>query len=183
MNISPSITKVGKYPSGVHNIIVHQWGEGNVEIGAFCSIAKDVHIMLGGAHNSRALSTYGFGYVYQDVFKCLPPPPFTEKPNVIIGNDVWIGRWVTIMRGVTIGDGAIIAARSHVFRDVSPYETVGGNPAQHINWRFTVREVEALLAAKWWDLPDDEINDLIPYLVTRRIYELVEQVNIIRNGE
>jgi acetyltransferase-like isoleucine patch superfamily enzyme len=164
--LNPAIRKVGKYSSEAHNITVHCWdSEGYVEIGAFCSISKNVHIILGGRHNSRAVSTYAFGYMHTNVFPIDPPPVFTEKQNVIIGNDVWIGRDVTIMRGVTVGDGAIIAAGSHVVKDVCPYEIVGGNPAGHIKMRFNYKEIEELLKLQWWTLPDEEIRELVPMLV------------------
>jgi acetyltransferase-like isoleucine patch superfamily enzyme len=180
MLISPAIRKIGKYSSESYNVTVHHWGEGHVEIGAFCSIAKDVHIMLGGRHNSRAVSTYGFGYGHTDVFRCPPPPLFTKNPNVIIGNDVWIGRWVTIMRGVTIGDGAIVAARSHVTRDVEPYTIVGGNPARFVHYRFGGTVIDQLLKLKWWDLPDEQINELLPFLTSGDVDGLVKKVTEMR---
>jgi acetyltransferase-like isoleucine patch superfamily enzyme len=175
-----SVRSIGKYTTEYHNITVHQWGEGYVEIGAFCSIGRDVHIILGGRHNSRAVSTYAFGYMHRDVFPVSPPDPFTEKPNVIIGNDVWIGREVSIMRGVTIGDGAVVAARSHVVENVRPYEVVGGNPARHIKWRFTPEETTALLSVKWWELPDEDIKAILPLLTSGNIWIFVEAINRIR---
>jgi acetyltransferase-like isoleucine patch superfamily enzyme len=179
MSLSPAITKVGKYSSEAYNITVHCWdGEGKVEIGAFCSIAKNVHIILGGRHNSRALSTYGFGYAHTDVFPIAPPPMFTEKPDVIIGNDVWIGRDVTIMRGVTIGDGAVIAARSHVVRDVNPYEIVGGNPAELIRYRLPEWHIKRLLELKWWDCSDEAIKKIVPLLVIDDIMGVVSIVEL-----
>ena len=181
--ISAAIKKVGKYSSEAHNITVHHWGEGHVEIGAFCSIGRDVHIILGGRHNTHAVSTYAFGYMHRDVFTVEPPKALHIKPNVIIGNDVWIGREVSIMRGVTIGDGAVVAARSHVVEDVKPYEVVGGNPARHINWRFHPRDIEVLLAIKWWDLPDEMINKISPLLLSGDVRKLVDFVNWIYNNK
>jgi acetyltransferase-like isoleucine patch superfamily enzyme len=85
-------------------------------------------------------------------------------PDVRIGNDVWIGYGATIMSGVTIGDGAVIAANSHVVKHVKPYEIVGGNPAKHIKFRFDIETIGLLLAIKWWNLPESEVNKLIPIL-------------------
>ena len=55
--------------------------------------------------------------------------------DVIIGNDVWIGAKSVILPGVTIGDGAVIAAGSIVNKDVAPYSIVGGVPAKLIKER------------------------------------------------
>lgn len=71
----------------------------------------------------------------------------------MIGNDVWIAYDALVMRGVTIGDGAIIAARSVVTANVPSYAMVGGNPAQLVRQRFDAEGVRRLLAIAWWDRP------------------------------
>ncbi|QRM57023.1 CatB-related O-acetyltransferase [Sinorhizobium sp. BG8] len=71
--------------------------------------------------------------------------------RIVIGNDVWIGRGVSIMRGCKIGDGAIIAASSVVTKDVEPYSVVGGVPAKMIRWRFPEDHRRALAKLKWWN--------------------------------
>ena len=68
------------------------------------------------------------------------------------------------MPGVKIGDGAIIAAYSIVTKDVSPYSVVGGNPAKLIKKRFDDQLIEALLTLQWWNLPSDELLNLLPLL-------------------
>lgn len=83
-----------------------------------------------------------------------------KKPLPIIGNDVWIGYGATVMNGVTIGDGAIIAARSVVTKDVQPYTIVGGNPAKVIRQRFSDKCIEKLLKIKWWDYGPDILKGL-----------------------
>ena len=75
------------------------------------------------------------------------------KGDTKIGNDVWIGQNVTVMPGVHIGDGAIIAANSVVVKDVPPYRIAGGNPCKIIKKRFDDELIEYLLAVKWWDWP------------------------------
>ncbi len=75
----------------------------------------------------------------------------------MVGNDVWIGSDALILPGVTIGDGAIVAASSVVSRDVAPYSIVAGNPAQERRHRFEPDVVERLLAVRWWDWPKDKI--------------------------
>ena len=75
--------------------------------------------------------------------------------KVTINNDVWIGMKSTIMGGVTVGNGAIIAAHSVVTKDVPPYAVVGGVPAKIIKYRFTEDIIEALQKSEWWKQPDD----------------------------
>ncbi len=86
------------------------------------------------------------------------------KGDTVIGNDVWIGQNSTILPGVKIGDGAIIGTKSVVGSDVEPYSIVAGNPAKIIRKRFDDELIELMLKFKWWDLPIEEINKLIPLL-------------------
>ena len=82
----------------------------------------------------------------------------------MIGNDVWIGYEAVIMAGVHIGDGAIIAARAVVTKDVLPYTIVGGTPAKEIRKRFDTDVIEQLLMLKWWDWSIDKIRQYLPYI-------------------
>ena len=68
-----------------------------------------------------------------------------KKGDTIIGNDVWIGMEAVIMPGVTVGDGAIIGARSVVVKDVEPYTIVGGNPAKPLKKRYDEKTIASLL--------------------------------------
>ena len=81
-----------------------------------------------------------------------------NKISVIIGNDVWIGVNVNILEGVTIGDGAVIAAGATVTKDVPPYAIVGGVPAKIIRYRFDDETIKKLLEIKWWDKGEDWIK-------------------------
>ncbi|MCS2886429.1 CatB-related O-acetyltransferase [Bacteroides fragilis] len=81
-----------------------------------------------------------------------------------MGNDVWVGTNVTILRGVEVGDGAVIAAGSVVTKSIPPYAIVGGNPAKFIKWRFPFEVREKLLEIKWWDWDDDLIKEKKDYL-------------------
>jgi virginiamycin A acetyltransferase len=84
-----------------------------------------------------------------------------RKGDTIVGNDVWIGMDATIMPGVTIGDGAIIGARSVVTNDVEPYTIVGGNPAKVIRKRFDPQIIEKLLEIRWWNWPQEKILEKV----------------------
>jgi len=124
-------------------------------VGAFCSLA-DPKIFLGGNHHAEWVSTYPFGGRTDSPFKLA----YTNKDagDVIIGSDVWVAQGVTIMSGVNIGDGAVVAANSHVVKDVEPYGIVGGNPAKLIKYRFNEEQIEKLLEIKWWDWSDERIE-------------------------
>jgi len=129
-------------------------------IGKFCAIAKDVTFIMNGAnHQSTGFSTYPFFIFGNGWEKSAPQPgdlPF--KGNTKIGNDVWIGYNATIMPGVKIGSGAIIASKSVVTNDVPAYAVVGGNPAKIIKQRFDNKTINALLSIAWWDWSSDKIT-------------------------
>lgn len=128
-------------------------------IGKFCMIASDVTFIMNGAnHLSEAISTYPFAIFGADWAGAMEGKQYPTKGDTIIGSDVWIGYGATIMPGVTIGDGAIIATKSVVTKDVPPYAIVGGNPAKVIRKRFTEAEIEKLLALAWWDWPIEKIT-------------------------
>src|SRR5699024_5723364 len=80
------------------------------------------------------------------------------KNDTVIGNDVWVGREATIMPGITVADGAVIAAHSVVTHNVDPYTVVGGNPARPIRYRYNSQTVRQLLHARWWDWPIEAIT-------------------------
>ena len=84
----------------------------------------------------------------------------------MIGNDVWIGANVVILPGVTVGDGAILAAGAIVTKDVEPYAIVGGVPAKKLRYRFPQVVREALLASAWWEWSQEKIEEHIELFFT-----------------
>ncbi len=101
-------------------------------IGKFCAIARNPKFIMNGAnHKLDGFSTYPF-YIFGNGWEKAAPRAgeLLYKGDTVIGNDVWIGYEATIMPGVKIGDGAIVAAKSVVVGDVEPYTIVGGNPAK-----------------------------------------------------
>jgi virginiamycin A acetyltransferase len=121
-------------------------------IGKFCMIASDVTFIMNGAnHLTDAISTYPFAIFGDGWEGAMEGREYPRKGDVNIGNDVWIGYNATIMAGVTIGDGAIIATNATVVKDVAPYTIVGGNPAREIKRRFDAETIQKLLDLKWWD--------------------------------
>lgn len=129
--------------------------DATLKIGAFCSIAADVGIFLGGNHHPEWVTTFPFGAMWREHYH--PEQP-NSRGDVVIGNDVWIGRAAIIMSGVTVGDGAVIGAGAVVARDVPPYTIVVGNPARALRQRFSPDVVERLLQIRWWDWPDARLR-------------------------
>ena len=97
---------------------------------------------------------------------------FLRKGDTRIGNDVWIGSEAMIMPGITIGDGAVIATRAVVTRDVAPYTIVGGNPARPIRPRFDEEQVAMLQAMQWWDWPLPRLQAAMPLFCSNDITAL-----------
>lgn len=163
-----------KYSYGLENIRVRDWGEGaDVKVGSFCSIADNVTIFIGGNHRTDWITTYPFGHIHKDIFPYHGEGHPATKGDVIIGNDVWIGSGSTILSGIKIGDGAVIAANSVVVKDIPAYAIVGGNPAKVLKMRFSQNQIKRLLKNPWWELPDSRINDLIPLLCSNNIEALI----------
>ena len=95
-------------------------------IGKFCMIASGVTFIMNGAnHLTDAISTYPFAVFGKGWEHAMDGKSYPFKGDTIIGNDVWIGYKATIMAGVHIGDGAIVATKSVVTKDVDPYTIVG----------------------------------------------------------
>ncbi|MFK7947231.1 MAG: CatB-related O-acetyltransferase [Saprospiraceae bacterium] len=137
-------------------------------IGKFCMIASDVTFIMNGAnHLTDAISTYPFAIFGADWQNAMDGKTYPYKGDLVIGNDVWIGYKATIMAGVTIGDGAIIAAHSVVTKDVEPYSIVGGNPAKLIKKRFSESTVQQLLESEWWNWELEKITKNVQHLTGR----------------
>ncbi len=146
-------------------------------IGKYCSIAR--HACIGTSqHPTGFLSTHPVMFLEMPYGPTLPPESRCKydgmKPPCHIGNDVWIGRNAIVMDGVTIGDGAIVAAGAVVTKDVPPYAIVGGVPAKLIRYRFSPEIIAALLELRWWDLPMERWKDLPFDDVPRCVEELRE---------
>lgn len=164
---------VGEYTYGAENIKIFKWDNStSLKIGKFCSIADNCKIYLGGNHRLDWFTTYPFGHIYNQVFPCNVIGHPASKGDVIIGNDVWIAANVTIMSGVKIGDGAVIANNSHIIKNVEPYSVYGGNPAKLIKYRFDQDTINFLLELKWWDKSNEEIKKIIPVLCSSSLDEL-----------
>lgn len=128
-----------------------------VTIGNFCSIARNVSIQEFN-HNFNNLSTY---LISKNILKSSGEEDLSSKGEIIIGNDVWIGAHSVILSGVTIGDGAIIAANTVVTKDVPAFAIIGGNPSKVLKYRFDDLIIEEILKLNWWNWSDDKIKENI----------------------
>ena len=136
---------------------------GSVSVGNYCSIADGVEFMIGENHRTDWVSTFPFRVRFglHDAHRDGHP---RGDGNIVVGNDVWIGHHALIMSGVTIGDGAVIAARAVVTRDVPAYTIVAGVPAKPLRARFPEDDIAALLALRWWDWPEEELLTIVDLL-------------------
>jgi len=171
---------IGEFSYGRPKVRFPESGK-KLTIGRYCSIADKVEILLGGNHRMDWGTTYPFSAL-PDLWPLAPKTEdyHSSRGDVVIGHDVWLGSGAIILSGVTVGHGAVVAAHAVVAKDVPPYAIVGGNPAKVIRYRFDEATIEALLEAKWWDLPREKIATLIPLLQSDRIRELIAAVRVLR---
>ena len=143
---------------------------GNVHIGKYCSIAGEVKIFMDKDHNTEVISTYPFGHSRLPFSKKITKPFLPDTPHfvvgyrrTVIGNDVWLGFGATIFRGVHIGDGACIGAFSVITKDIPPYSIAVGY-SRIVRKRFSQEDIDFLMKLKWWDLPDEVVAEIAPFL-------------------
>lgn len=149
-NISLDSIIVGTYTYGPLNVIgFGQNGEG-LSIGSFCSIAREVVFLLGGEHNYRLLTTYPFHNKFEGKTEAI------TKGTIIVEDDVWIGYRSTILSGVHIGQGAVIAAGSIIAKDVPPYAISNGR--EIIKYRFDTQTIQKLLCFDFSSLQKEDFR-------------------------
>ncbi|UWQ19688.1 CatB-related O-acetyltransferase (plasmid) [Jannaschia sp. M317] len=164
---------MGRFSYTGMNTVVMQ-----AEVGAFCSCAWNVTI--GGAnHDVSRVTQHAFLYnPYDGIRPEGHPAPYDRfAGKITIGHDVWIGAGAAIMRGVSVGNGAVIAANAVVTRDVPPYAIVAGNPARILRSRFPDAIVDRLQALQWWhwDVADLQAKyDLISAEPTPEVLDQLE---------
>jgi chloramphenicol O-acetyltransferase type B len=164
-----------KYQLGVGTYgmpVVHDWNEGTtLRIGSYCSIAANVQIFLGGQHRIDWVTSYPFPSFLPEAIHIKNLSG--SRGDVVIGSDVWLCFNCTILSGVTIGHGAIIASGAVISRDVEPYAVMAGNPARIVRWRFDEPTRQALLESSWWNWPEEEIRQIVDKLCSNDVAEFI----------
>ncbi|OLF06071.1 acetyltransferase [Actinophytocola xinjiangensis] len=169
--IDSPVISVGEYtyyddPDGATGFerrnVLYAYGTERLVIGRYCAIAAGTRFLMAGAeHPTMGVSTYPFtmfgGDWAESTLDLVTGMP--SRGDTVVGNDVWFGYQSVVLPGVTIGDGAIIAAGAVVTADVPPYTIVGGNPARVIRRRFDDADVQLLLRAAWWDWPVEAVTE------------------------
>jgi len=144
---------------------LHEYFEPIVTIGNFSSLASPCTFLGKAQHPSymdkKLVSNYPFNNVPFGTTANIDYPKSGGNYEISIGNDVWIGYDCVIMGGVTIGDGAIIGARTTINKNVPPYAVAVGKPFVIKKYRFSQDIIDKLLKIRWWDLKDDVILELI----------------------
>lgn len=172
--INLKLLSLGKFSYGAPQIDTLGVTGERLEIGCFVSIADDVTFMLSGGHHLHTLSTFPFkSRLFAD-----PAPEALCKGGITIGDDVWIGYGATILSGVTVGQGAVIAAKAVVTEDLVPYGIYGGVPAKLIKYRFEKEIREQLLDIDFGKLDISTLAKNIDML-----YEELNTDNIARLTE
>ena len=165
-------TKFGRHSyTGQDTVVMH------AEIGNFCSISWNVTI--GPAdHRYDRLTTHSFLYNNADDLR----PDGQEAaynrfiPSCSVGNDVWMGTGVTVLRNVKIGNGAVVAAGAVVTKDVPPYAIVAGIPARIIKYRFSEEIIQKLQDMQWWVWDDETIRNNYMYFTRDVSLDMLEKL-------
>lgn len=148
-----NIISVGKGTYGVLNVF-STGSQRKLVIGNYCSIAKDAYFVLNNEHNLSTLSTFPFKVMTLGQ----NAPEATSKGGIVVEDDVWIAFRATIMDGVTIGQGAVVAAGAVVTKDVPPYAIVGGVPARVIRYRFSKPLIDKLMMLDYSKLDAEDVS-------------------------
>ena len=160
-----------------NNVLYHYpINQDRLQIGKFCSIACGAKFLFTSAnHTMGSLSTYPFPLFFEewDLPISQVTTAWDNRGDIVIGHDVWIGYEAVILSGVQIGNGAIIGARAVVTKDVPPYTIVGGVPAKPIKKRFDPETIKRLEDLRWWDLPHEEVKQLLPAIRSGEVEELL----------
>ena len=154
MTVFPAqLVSVGRESYGELNVITFDHNT-RLAIGNYVSVAQQVTFMLGGEHGTNTLSTFPFRT------KIVTPevPEVLTKGDIVVDDDAWIGYGATVLSGVHIGQGAVVAAGAVVTHDVPPYAIVGGVPAKVIRYRFSEETVSFLLTLDYARLTEELVR-------------------------
>ncbi|WP_121567318.1 CatB-related O-acetyltransferase [Petrotoga sp. Shatin.DS.tank11.9.2.9.3] len=125
------------------------------KIGNYCSIGNNVHIGP-GEHDLNKISTSAI--MYKNSYEEL------TKEDCTLGNDVWVGADAIVLRGVKIGDGAVIGANSVVTHDIPDFAVAVGSPAKVIKYRFSQKDINKIKKSNWWLYDKEKAKNIINQL-------------------
>jgi len=176
-NIHLWISDIGTYFDRNVNII--SWSDDyKIILGKYNSIGRDCNFFLHANHRSDWITTSSqlWGPVTPEIAQMhMDMGHPTCKGNIIIENDVWIGAKSTIMSGVKISNGSIIAAGSTVTKDVPPYAIIAGNPGKIVKYRFTEEQIKKLLLISWWNWDEQKIKDNAMIMWSNNIESFIDK--------
>lgn len=146
--------EIGRHSYGVRpESLIYYHSSITLKVGAFCSIGAEVKFLVRAQHPIQTASSYPMQTMARG------HDELSSRGPITIGNDVWIGIRSIIQSGVTIGDGAVVAAGAVVTKDVPPYAIVGGCPAKFIRWRFDIETIRKLQEIRWWEWDERDIAE------------------------
>jgi len=162
--------EMGKYSYGN----IEEFGRGEIVVGKFCSMALDIKAVFFNDHRMDWISTYQFA-------KKWGLPEVDDEGSIgsnrliIIENDVWIGRGVTLLPGAQICNGAVVGAFSIVAGTIPPYTIAVGNPAKPFRKRFSDKQIQKLLQIQWWNWKDKKIKRFAYLLSSTNIDKFISK--------
>ena len=182
--INSNLAEIGKWSYGSPRIFRWDW-KSKLIIGNFCSLGPEIDFYIGGNHRYDWITTSPLpASQFESSFKKAQAIKDFNQSNgdIKIGHDVWIGGKTIILSGVKIGTGAVIAAGSVVVNDVEPYSISGGNPNKLIRKRFDDNTIQKLLESNWWNLSDEQIDDLSVYLLSNNFEVFFKKVDELKKN-
>ena len=160
-NFIDRYAKIVSSSFGYATYVGHNSSIEGCNVGRYTCIGPNVRIIHGNhpVHEFVSIHPAFFSLQKQAGFTYVEKQKYCEEsyvdPNnqyyVKIENDVWICDGASILSGVTIGNGAVVAANALVTKDVPPYAIVAGVPAKIIGKRFEEDQINYLLSIKWWE--------------------------------
>jgi virginiamycin A acetyltransferase len=165
---------VEKNTYGLLNITDYENSLESLSIGNYCCISDNVKFILGGEHHPQYLSNYPFK-MHLSEFNAIDDRK--SKGPIIIGDDVWIGYGSIILSGVTIGQGAVIAAGSVVTKNVPPYAVYTTN--RIIKYRFSPEIIEKLLKLDYNKINYELVKEHIELFYTELNEEILSSPSLL----
>lgn len=168
-------SKIGRFCYTGHNTTIRV-----ATLGSFNSLSWNISIG-GNNHDMDKVTTHSF-LVYPKWNMGGDSHWKSQEEPCVLQNDIWVGAGSMILRGVTIGNGAIIGGGSVVTKNVEPYTIVVGNPARAIKMRCNEKIAEKMLELEWWNFPKQVIKDNFELFHSTLTEEVVDKLFTIKDS-